>query len=207
MTLQELEKQHFIQYQSAVETVVCDYNDRFFREDIVPLFEKPPLESMDQLKQKFLSTAKVEELVLNSSELEELLATFRNSVVISLESLSKHREKQLVALVARQQNLGKSTTIKLPKREYQKIDKELRNKFKELLTKLLRTEISSKLSQFSSSDTYVQSMNDFLFHRYLEDIMTKYDSKLAHKNNLLTNNLKEQGHRYLFTKKNSHLFQ
>ncbi len=206
MTLKEIEEQHFEQYKEAVKIMIRDNNRGLMEEDLLPLFKEPPLDSMDVIKQKFLSVAKEENLVLNFEDYSVLIERFRISMRDSIRSLFSFREKQLIAIIDAQEDLSKTTILKLNQQDYQKVDKKLRNDFAKQLYSTIEHSLIANFSSLVDDISQLESLSLFLKGRYQEAVLASLDSKLALRNNLLRNNLKEQSHRYLFMKKNSHLF-
>lgn len=206
MTLKEIEEQHFEQYKEAVKLMIRDNNRRLIEEDILPLFQEPPLDSMDVIKQKFLSVAKEENLILDLGTYSTLIEQFRTSMKENITSLFSFREKQLIAVIDAQEDLSKTTILKINQQDYKKVDKKLRNDFLKQLISTIECTLITHFSSLVADVSKLESLALFLKGRYVETVLTLLDSKLALKNNLLRNNLKEQSHRYLFMKKNSHLF-
>lgn len=206
MTLKEIEEQHFAQYKEAVKLMIRDNNRRLIEEDILPFFEEPPLDSMDMMKQKFLSVAKEENLILNWEIYSSLVCQFRVAMKEIVPTIFSFREQQLIAMIEVQEDLSKTTVLKISQQDYKKVDKKLRNDFSKQLLFNINRYLITHLTSLVDDVSRLESLSLYLKGRYIETILTLLDSKLALKNNLLRNNLKEQSHRYLFTKKNSHLF-
>ena len=61
---EELLNQHKKIYLGAINDIMNNNNDALVL-DLLSLFEEPPLETMDTIKQKFLSLAKNFELIID----------------------------------------------------------------------------------------------------------------------------------------------
>ena len=72
MDLEELQKQHYNNYVEAVKETVKSNTKSLLENDINPLFKTPPLDSMDQIKTKFLVTAKKEKLISFGHDIHQL---------------------------------------------------------------------------------------------------------------------------------------
>ena len=57
-TLEEFKKQHFDNYKQAILEIIRNNTDVLVNEDIMSLLRKPPLDSMDSIKSKYLDLAK-----------------------------------------------------------------------------------------------------------------------------------------------------
>ena len=57
-TLEEFKKQHLENYRQAIMEIIRNNTDVLVNEDIMSLLRKPPLDSMDLIKSKYLDLAK-----------------------------------------------------------------------------------------------------------------------------------------------------
>ena len=76
-TIKQLKLQHIDTYKKAVLEIIKNNTDTLVN-DIKSLIEKPPLDSMDQIKNKFLDLAKKNKIVLNIEELNSIVDNYRN---------------------------------------------------------------------------------------------------------------------------------
>ena len=63
--LEKLMQQHVENYKKAVLEIVNNNTNSLIDNDIIFLIKKPPLDSMDQIKTKFLVLAKKEKILYN----------------------------------------------------------------------------------------------------------------------------------------------
>ena len=62
--LEEFKRQHLQTYKKAVEEIIKNNTKALIDEDICSLIKQPPLDSMDSVKNKLISLAKKEKLIL-----------------------------------------------------------------------------------------------------------------------------------------------
>ena len=74
MEVENFKKQHFENYKRAIEENIKKNTSTLVDEDIMSLLKKPPLETMDLIKSKFLDVAKKNKKVLNTENLDKILA-------------------------------------------------------------------------------------------------------------------------------------
>ena len=65
-TLEEFKKQHLENYRQAIMEIIRNNTDVLVNEDIMSLLRKPPLDSMDLIKSKYLDLAKKNKVVLDT---------------------------------------------------------------------------------------------------------------------------------------------
>ena len=63
-TIEELKKNHIKNYKNALIENVKNNTNVLVDEDIMSLLKKPPLDSMDVIKSKFLDLAKKNKIIL-----------------------------------------------------------------------------------------------------------------------------------------------
>ena len=64
-TLKKFKEQHLENYKSAILEIITNNTNVLVDEDIMSLVKKPPLDSMDVIKSKFLDVAKKNKVVLD----------------------------------------------------------------------------------------------------------------------------------------------
>ena len=62
------EQAHKENYLQAVKELIENNTTALIQDDIMPLFNKPPLDSMDLIRSKFLSLAKEQKIVIDSQK-------------------------------------------------------------------------------------------------------------------------------------------
>ena len=72
--LEKLMQQHVENYKKAVLEIVNNNTNSLIDNDIIFLIKKPPLDSMDQIKTKFLALAKKEKIILDTNNLDKMIS-------------------------------------------------------------------------------------------------------------------------------------
>lgn len=207
MDLEELQKQHYNNYVEAVKETVKANTKSLLENDINPLFKTPPLDSMDQIKNKFLVTAKKEKLILNNEELNKVLENFRKNISSNITKIVDVRNKEIINSLVKEKN-----NIKLLKADINKIDKKIKKIIKEELDLCVNKYIISKLKKiFDDKDNIekiLKEMEKYFNSRgiYQKQLLESIDFKLLVKDTILINGIKEQTERYQFTLNNSRIF-
>ncbi len=201
-------QQHHLQYKNVLLFVIESNTVNFYEQGLLSLFVKPPLASMDLLKQKAISLAKDNFFVINTDLVDGILDAFRSSVSLEVKAISNLRQKELEKLLEEinDKNVN-NKVIKFTKKQLKDIDKKLKNLFKDIVTKSLNKNLFINTSSvFNNSDSVNDIFQNYVLKKYFQTLLSQFDSVLAIRNNTFLNAINEQGHRYLFTKKNSHLF-
>ena len=68
--------------------------------DIISIAEKPPLDSMDVIKNKFLELAKRNKVIVNIDIISSLLEKYRNDLASCCDDLIIFRNEYLLSLVS-----------------------------------------------------------------------------------------------------------
>lgn len=212
MDLEELHEQHYNNYVEAVKETVKSNTKSLLENDINPLFKTPPLDSMDQIKTKFLTTAKKEKLIIKTEELSKILEDFRKNIIDNLEKIVDIRNKEIIdsftGLTKEKKN------IKLLKNDVNKIDKKVKKIIKDELDLSINKKIIKKLEKVFNKDNEqsiikaIQDIEKYLSNKgiYQKQVLESIDFKLLVKDTILINGIKEQTERYQFTLDNSRIF-
>lgn len=212
--LEELKKQHLDNYRNAVIEIVKNNTNALVDDDIDSLINVPPLDSMDQIKNKFLAVAKKEKAVLETEKMNQMVLDFRKALIKKMDGIKKLRTEELIS------NLNKivlqNDIIKITKKDLNLINKKIRRNIKEILNELVSKYlinnigiVYTKVDDETKKAKMIQEMTKFLNSRgqYQKQLLENIDFKLLVKDTTLINGVKEQTDRYLFTKSNSHLFK
>ena len=87
MKQEELLEQHLSIYLNSIEELIKNNSYSLVEDDLLPLFKKPPLETMDTIKQKMLSLGKHYHVIINTEQLDRALEEYRNSMQKKIKSL------------------------------------------------------------------------------------------------------------------------
>lgn len=211
--VEKFKSDHVTNYRKALIEIIVNNTNALFDEDISSLLKKPPLDSMDVIKTKFLDLAKKNKIVLNAETLTKMVDTYRDKCLKLCSKLKDLRVDELTNKV-NDFVLEKDTdTIKLAKKDFSVIDKKIRSEFKELVKDSLEKEVFSKIDKLFSKDVDEQLIKKitteamkFINNNYQKQLLENIDFKILVKDTILISSFKEQGERYLFTLENSRIF-
>ena len=211
MDIQELQKQHYNSYVEVVKEIVRTNTNSLLENDIYPLFKEPPLDSMNQIKTKFLLTAKKEKLIVESEELNKMIEVFRKNIQYELKKIVEIRNQEIIDSFSIY--INKNKDIKITKTELNNINKKIKKLFKYELNKCVDQYIIEKISRVFGSikvEEFSSAKKELL--KYFDDkgiyqkqILNNIDFKLLVKDTILINGIKEQTERYNFTLNNSRI--
>ena len=209
--IKKLKEEHFNSYKNAVLDNIINNSNVLFDEDIMSLIKKPPLDSMDSVRNRFLEIAKKYGIILNTDELNKYLDRYRKDVISLFDKFKKDRINSLSNDI-KKSKFKKEETIKLLKKDFNNYNKKMKKEFKDsviiFLDKNIIKNIDSifKNKDISSYDKVKKDMIKYLKNNYLKQLLENVDIKVLVKDAMLMNNVREQGERYLFTLANSRLF-
>lgn len=209
-TIENLKIKHHETYKKAILESINNNTNVLVDEDITSLLKKPPLDSMDAVKLKFLALAKKNKIILDTESLSNILDDYRNNLLKCVKKLKKSRCDDLSLIV----NSYKDTEIiKLLKKDFNDINKKLRNIFKEQYIKStdrVINDINKIFVENTDEEIKIKIIEDvkkFITNTYLKQLQENIDIKILVKDTTLINLVKEQTERYLFTLENSRLFK
>ena len=208
-SLKQLKKQHIDNYKNAIIDIINNNTNVLVDEDIMSLLRKPPLDSMDLIKSKFLEFAKKNHIILNTEELSSLIDNYRNDLMNEIFSIKAIRIKELTKDINHIQ-YEDNEVFKLNKKDFIKVDKDIKKILKEQLVKSYDMFILRKIDVVFSSDVdsgikdnIISNISKYVKGSYQRQLLENFDIKVLIKNTTLINSIKEQNERYLFTINNS----
>lgn len=215
MNTEDLEKfrlQHEDNYRQAILDNIRNNTDVLVDQDIVSLLRKPPLDSMDLIKSKFLDSAKKNKIVLNTDELGKLLDNYRKYLLKCCDEIKNIRISELGSKV-KKEKLEKSTDIiKINKKDFTNINKKIKKIIKDKLSIGYETYILKKFDSVFLDDTnetikkkVMDDVSKYINGTYQKQLLENFDIEILVKDTTLINIAKEQGERYIFTLNNSRL--
>lgn len=211
--LENLKKQHLLNYKKAILEIIVNNTTGLMDDDIMSLFRVPPLDSMDLIKSKFLSLAKKEEVILNTEALNNIICLYRNSICKSLSKFKKIRIDELSIKIDSFTPTKEYDVFKLMKKDLIAVDKKIRTQLKDLVNKNIDKMVINNLESIFNFDVdmdkkklIIRDVSKYLTKNYIKQLFENVDVKVIVKNTTLINGIKEQGERYLFTKEHSRLF-
>jgi len=209
--IKKLKEQHFELYKKALLDNIITNSNVLFDEDVSSLIKKPPLDSMDLIKSRFLTIAKKNKLIINNELLDKYLNKYRNDIM-SLFNAFKDERISVLSSNINKNKLKDDETFKLMKKDFNSYNKKMKKDFKDNVILLLDKNIIKNIDKLFKSidlDNYEKVKKEiikYLKNNYLKQLLENLDIKVLVKDAMLINNIREQGERYLFTLSNSRLF-
>ena len=210
-TKEEIKKHHIESYKNSIIEIIKNNTNSLVDDDIMSLIKKPPLDSMDVIQSKFLTMAKKNKIVLNNDELIKVISNYRNKVLDISNDLKKIRIDGLTKKV-NSSKLKDNDVIKINKKDFTTINKDMKKLLKEHINKSIEKEILNKIDLVFSKDIdsniknkIIEDMTKYLKKNYLHQLLESVDIKILVKDTTLINSSKEQTERYIFSINNSRL--
>lgn len=209
--IEQLKIQHFNTYKSAIIETIKNNTHVLTNDDLMSLLKKPPLDSMDSIKSKFLSLAKKNKIILNNESLNSILDSYRDNLVKCIPKIAKKRNEYLLAIVNKYED--SNSIIKILKKDFNTLNKDIRKLFKDNLDKSNNSLIDKFNSIFSNDinndikEKIIHDVTKYVRGSYEKQLLENVDIKILVKDTTLINLVKEQTERHLFTLENSHLFK
>ena len=212
--LKKFKEQHFNNYKLAILETIKNNTNVLIDEDMMSLIKKPPLDSMDVIKTKFLDLAKKNKIVLNTEKLDKMMDKYRKSLSKCCEDIRKIRLDFLNDLVNDYKFEKDTDIVKIRKKDLEIVNKKIKKLLKDNLKDTLDNEIVCKIGLIFNDicdDVKLKKINDdivkFVNGSYQRQILENIDFKILVKDTTLINGVKEQSERYLFTLENSRLYK
>lgn len=212
-TIEELKKNHIKNYKNALIENVKNNTNVLVDEDIMSLLKKPPLDSMDVIKSKFLDLAKKNKIILNTENLNNIMDKYRDDLVKICRDLKKIRVDSLNLKIEEFKFEKDSDVFKLAKKDFISINKAMKKLVKEHVNKYLEKDILKKADYLFLNDVdldirkkIISEVTKFVNGSYQRQLFESIDFKVLVKDTILINGTKEQNERYLFTLNNSRIF-
>lgn len=211
--VQSLKDNHVNNYRKALVETINNNTIALFDEDISSLIKKPPLDSMDLIKSKFLDLAKKNKIVLNAECLTNIVDSYRDKCLEMFDKLKSIRIDELSNIVDNYHLEKDTDVIKINKKDFTMVNKKLKTEMKELIKANLSQEIISKIDKLFSDDIdpsivkkITSDASKYINGNYQRQLLENIDFKILVKDTILINSFKEQSERYLFTLENSRIF-
>lgn len=208
----EFKKQHIETYKNAVCENILNNTNVLVDEDITALLKKPPLDSMDFIKCKFLDLAKKNKIVLNTEELSKILDNYRKFLLKGLSDIKKVRVDTLTNIVNKVDFSKENEIIKVKRGDFNNINKEIKKSINTYLSDGLEKHILKNINNIFKDDVeetpknkIVTDITKYIKGAYHKQLIENLDMKILVKDTTLINTVKETTDRYLFTLSNSRL--
>ncbi len=211
--IEDFKKTHLDNYRRALVDTLVNNTNALFDEDITSLLKKPPLDSMDVIKSRFLDLAKKNKIILKAEKLDNILDNYRSKCLEFCKTLKDIRINTLSKIINDFKLINNNDTIKLMKKDFSSVNKIVKSEIKSFIKDTLNTEIFEKMDLLFDNDIdltikkrITTDVTKYINNNYLKQLLENIDFKILVKDTILTNSIKEQGERYLFTLENSRLF-
>ena len=204
-------EQHENNYRRAVLDNIKNNTDVLVDQDITSLLKKPPLDSMDLIREKFLDLAKKNKIVLNTEELGVLLDNYRTYLLNCCESIKDIRLLELNEKVEKASLKKEGELIKINKKDFTSINKKIKKLLKDTLIEGYDVCILKNIDMVfievedSVKEKIIDDISKYIKGNYQKQLLENLDIKILVKDTTLMNGTKEQGERYLFTLNHSRL--
>lgn len=212
--LEDFEKQHKQNYYDAVVDTIHDNTEKLVKEELLPLFQDPPLASMDTLKSTILKYAKAEKIVLSLEQLQAIIHRFRDQMMQEVMMLGTVREESLHPFVEH--------ALLEEKQKKEVISASQLKQTREVLMDQIKTELEYHLQEglipfvpqlldenknqsFNENDAFLTMVSEYLTYRYPSYMVKKIEDKMIFKDHTLMSRLMEHAERYQFTQEHSRL--
>ncbi|MCI8547288.1 MAG: hypothetical protein HFJ38_00215 [Bacilli bacterium] len=207
--LDEIKRQSFNNYILAVSEIIRNNTISLIEDDIMSLIKKPPLDSMDVIKNKFLSVAKKKDIVLNTEIVDELLLEYRTAICNDILFIQDFRVNNLIQDIESFSPKKEYDIIRITKKQLSVINKKINSHLKKVvsedISKYLIENISVLFFDESCFQDIYEELSKYFRITYQKQFMENINLKILVKDTTLINGVKEQGERYIFTKMNSRI--
>ncbi len=210
--VEDLKKTHLDNYRRALVDTLVNNTNALFDEDIASLLKKPPLDSMDVIKSRFLDMAKKNKIILNAEKLDNMLDDYRSKCLEFCSTLKDVRIDILSKTINDFKLNSDNDTIKIMKKDFLSVNKTIKSEIKSSIKYSLNVEILDNLEllfdeiDLNIKNQIITDITKYFNNNYLKQLFENIDFKILVKDTILTNSIKEQSERYLFTIENSRLF-
>ena len=210
--ISDFQKQHLDNYKNAIREILKNNTKILVEEDIMSLINKPPLDSMDIIKCKFLDLAKKQKVVLDTKKLDKLIDNYRKDIKKDIVIIKDERIKLFDKIIEDFNPIKNNDIIKFNKKEFNNLNKKIKKELKVKINEKINNNIVNNVNTVFTKET-VQDKQEkisvdiikFLTKTYVKQLLENIDFKVLVKDTTLINGVKEQGERYIFTKMNSYI--
>ncbi|MBE6157717.1 MAG: hypothetical protein E7160_02870 [Firmicutes bacterium] len=210
--IKDFQIQHQNNYKNAIREILKNNSKILVEEDIMSLINKPPLDSMDIIKCKFLDLAKKQKVVLDTKKLDKLIDNYRKDIKKDILIIKDERIKLFDKIIESFNPVKDNDVIKFNKKDFNDFNKKVKKELKDKIILKINNNIVNNVNTVFTKDTDDKKQEKissdiikFLTKTYVKQLLESVDFKVLVKDTTLINGVKEQGERYIFTKMNSYL--
>ena len=212
-TLLKFKEQHLNNYKLAILETIKNNTNVLVDEDLMSLIKKPPLDSMDVIKSKFLDLVKKNNIILNIEKLDQMMDKYRKDLAKSGNVVKKERLDILNDLINNYKFEKDTDIFKVRKKDLEIVNKKIKKILKDSLKEYSEKDVLNNIKKLfnevedeSKLKKIVDDITKFVNGTYQRQLLENIDIKILVKDTTLINGVKEQSERYLFTLENSRLF-
>lgn len=210
--IEKIKSQHVTSYKKSILEIIKNNSNVLIDDDIMSLLRRPPLDSMDVIKVKFLDMAKKNNLIIESEQLDKVIERYRKNVIKACSIIKKIRVDSLSEIVELFNPTDVKDMIKINKKDFTTINRQIKKIIKDRLStsfeKCILKDISKVFVDGLDDDIknkMISDMSKFNKEIYQKQLISNIDNKILVKDTTLINATREQAERYLFTINNSRL--
>ena len=214
LTKEDYKRKHIESYKKALMEIVTNNNKALVEEDILSLIKKPPLDSMDVIKTKLLSLAKVQGIVLDGDMVDKVISTYRNKLSKEIVLEFDIRKETFINKIEKFSPSKDAEVLKVDLKDFNDIDKKIKSSVKKNITSCIDNYRENNLNIVFKNNAREKEklqinkqFSKFLKTTYRKKVVDDIEIKLIVKNRTLINGINEQGERYLFTLEKSYLLK
>lgn len=211
-TIEDFKQKHFENYKNAVLETLKNNTISLFDDDVLSLLKKPPLDSMDVIKCKFLELAKRHKTIIQADVLDKILENYRKKIITYIPSWEKMRIEELQKNIISFSPKKESDVIKFNKKDFIPLNRKLKKTMKADISEVIDKKIVKNVNLLFTKKTEKKDVSvisnemiKFVSSTYFKQLLESIDFKVIVKDTTLINGVREQGERFLFTKMNSYL--
>ena len=197
-------KQHQENYKNIILDIINNNTNTLVKEDLMSLVVRPPLDSMDVIKTKFISLAKKNKIILDIGKLEVILDDYRYNISKDYLKIIEFRVNNLEKLM-KKTNVSEGEEYKFLKKELNVIDKNIKDMIKTKLNECTDKYLIGSIKEILDNtdnvvyDKFSSDMIKYINKEYTKNILESVDVKLLVKDTTLINSVKESGDRFKLT--------
>ena len=208
--VEQFKLQHVSNYKKSLIELGKNNTKVLFEDDIISILKKPPLDSMDMIKSKYLELAKKNNIILNSKKLDIIIDKYRELIIKDILLIKDVRINDITDIVENYTSKKENEIIKITKTQLNTINKKMKLLIKEVLKDCVNKILISSVNDFCEDEVIVfnkfsENLTKYLTTSYQKQVIDSIEFKLLVKDTTLINGFKENGERYVFTLSNSHI--
>ena len=189
----------------GLEELSSNNTSSLINDDIVKGVISPPLDAMDDIKNRIIKIAKHNELILDNKEFVKMLDDYKDKVTKTVNSIYLKRNVVIKDTLLKIDVNKPLDILKSLKKDLNKFNKETKKIIKSEVLVDIKDILINKVKTFGNLQ-FEKEVSKYLESIYLKKLNETIEMKVLIKDTILINSIKEQLERFVYTKENSHLF-